>query len=224
MFLKACINGARLPLSPAEIAREGAACLAAGASAIHAHVYADGIESLAPDAVDAAVRACPFPIGISTGAWIRDRRVAEWYTLPAFASVNFIEEDALDVARMLFTSGVEIEAGLSDAVAARRYVESGIPCIRILLEPQEQSLDDALRNVAAMETIIEEIDLPRVLHGFDATAWPLIDEALRRGYGTRIGFEDTLLMRDGTRAESNAALITAVRAQAPPTTRPEPRR
>jgi uncharacterized protein (DUF849 family) len=211
MFLKACINGARLALTPAEIAREGAACLAAGANAIHAHVYADGVESLAPDAVDAVVRACDFPIGISTGAWIRDRRVAEWYTLPAFASVNFSEDAALDVARMLFTSGVEIEAGLSDAAAARRYVESGIPCIRILLEPEEQSLDETMRTVAAMETILEGIALPRLLHGFDATAWPLLDEALRRGYGTRIGFEDTLLMRDGTSAESNAALVRSAR-------------
>jgi uncharacterized protein (DUF849 family) len=209
MFLKACLNGARVPMSPAQIASEAAACLAAGANAIHAHVYEHGVESLAPDAVAAVVRACASPIGISTGAWIEDRRVAEWHTPPAFASVNFIEDDAIENAKVLFTAGVGVEAGLSDAEAARRFVESGIPCIRILFEPEQQVLDDALRTVDAMERIVEAVDLPRVLHGFDATAWPLLEEAKRRGYGARIGFEDTTVMPDGSCAESNVALVRA---------------
>jgi len=216
VFLKACINGARVAMTPAQIASEAAACLAAGADAIHAHVYgANGRESLNADDVANVVRAAK--VGISTGAWIipnaeeRVRVVGEWLEMPEFASVNFIEEGAIDVARMLFTAGVEIEAGLSAPDAARRFVDSGIPCVRILLEPQEQSLDDALRNVDAMEQILDGIHAPRVLHGYDATAWPLLDEAHRRGCGARIGFEDTLLMRDGTRAESNAALVRAAR-------------
>lgn len=211
-LLKACINGARVAMTPSQIASEAAACLDAGADAIHAHVYgANGRESVAPDDVAAVVRACSFPIGISTGAWIGERPVGDWYELPAFVSVNFIEDGALEIAQMLFTTGVGIEAGLSEPEAARRFVESGIPCIRILLEPQEQSVGAALRNVDEMERIVEGIGLPRVLHGFDATAWPLLEEAKRRGYGARIGFEDTLLMPDGSRAESNAALIKAAR-------------
>lgn len=214
MFLEACINGARVAMTPAQIAEEATACLAAGADAIHAHVYgATGRESLQPDDVAAVVRACPAPIGISTGAWIGERPVTDWYELPAFVSLNFIEPDAFEIAQMLFTTGIAIEAGLSEPEAARRYVESGIPCIRILFEPQEPIVEDALRNVDVMERIVEGIDLPRVLHGFDATAWPLLAEARRRGYGARIGFEDTLLMPDGSRAESNAALVKAARAQ-----------
>ena len=216
MFLKACINGARVAMTPAQIASEVAACLAAGADAIHAHVYdASGRESLAASDVAAVVRAAK--VGVSTGEWIvpdpteRVRTIGAWLEMPEFASVNFIEDGAVDVARMLFTGGVGIEAGLSDAEAARRFVESGMPCIRILFEPQEQVLEDALRNVEEMERIVADVALPRVLHGFDATAWPLLEEAKRRGYGARIGFEDTLLMPDGTRAESNAALIAAAR-------------
>jgi uncharacterized protein (DUF849 family) len=35
----------------------------------------------------------------------------------------------------------------------------------------------------------------------------LIDAAVKRGYDTRIGFEDALTFPDGTQAASNAALV-----------------
>ena len=44
---------------------------------------------------------------------------------------------------------------------------------------------------------------PRLLHGVDATAWPLVDVARARGYGTRIGLEDTLTLPDGAIAPGN---------------------
>lgn len=66
-----------------------------------------------------------------------------------------------------------------------------------------------------MERIIDDLDLPRVLHGVDATARQFIDEAIRRGYGTRIGFEDTPTLREGHARElergtgaSRAATLT----------------
>ena len=43
------------------------------------------------------------------------------------------------------------------------------------------------------------------------TAWPMISEALARGYGTRIGFEDTLTLPDGSMAARNAVLIAEAR-------------
>jgi uncharacterized protein (DUF849 family) len=50
---------------------------------------------------------------------------------------------------------------------------------------------------------------PGVLHGTDATAWPMIDLASARGYGTRVGLEDTLVLPDGTTAGGNAELVGA---------------
>ena len=44
----------------------------------------------------------------------------------------------------------------------------------------------------------------------DATAWPLFDQGMRRGHDSRIGLEDTLVLRDGQVAEDNAALVQAV--------------
>ena len=84
-------------------------------------------------------------IGISTGAWIlpdpaaRLQVVAAWEVLPDFASVNFSEEGAVELARLLFSRGVSVEAGTCDAAAAAVFLKSGLAarCIRVLLEPQE---------------------------------------------------------------------------------------
>jgi uncharacterized protein (DUF849 family) len=60
------------------------------------------------------------------------------------------------------------------------------------------------------------VDLPRVLHGLNQTAWPLIDEAVARGYDTRVGFEDILALPDGRQAPGNAALVAeAARRMSP---------
>jgi uncharacterized protein (DUF849 family) len=39
--------------------------------------------------------------------------------------------------------------------------------------------------------------------------WPLVEDAFRRGHDTRVGFEDSVLLPDGTRAASNAQLVEA---------------
>jgi uncharacterized protein (DUF849 family) len=39
--------------------------------------------------------------------------------------------------------------------------------------------------------------------------WPLVQDAFRRGHDTRVGFEDSVLLPDGTIAESNAQLVHA---------------
>jgi uncharacterized protein (DUF849 family) len=61
LIVQACINGARpaafhpaLPLTPDAMARDSAACTAAGAAEIHLHPRGPGgRESLAPAAMDA---------------------------------------------------------------------------------------------------------------------------------------------------------------------------
>jgi uncharacterized protein (DUF849 family) len=53
------------------------------------------------------------------------------------------------------------------------------------------------------------IHLPRVQHGHDAVAWPVLEDAFVRGYDVRIGLEDTLLLPDGSRVGRNADLVAA---------------
>lgn len=235
MLIKAAINGGRrriehaaVPVSPAEQAADVVACLQAGAGAVHLHVRATSVSSDAEslDAEDVArtipiVRAATpkAAIGVSTGAWIlphpaRLEAAAAWEVLPDFASVNFGEKGAAEMARLLLSRGVDVEAGLCDAASAEVLMESGLAasCIRVLLEPQEQEMARALENVNAIEKVLEarthDARFPPLLHGVDATAWPLLDEAIARGYDVRIGLEDTLVLPDGRVAKGNVELVT----------------
>ncbi|MFJ6074892.1 3-keto-5-aminohexanoate cleavage protein [Streptomyces sp. NPDC093065] len=54
---------------------------------------------------------------------------------------------------------------------------------------------------------------PVLLHGEDGGAWPVLRLAGRLGLATRIGLEDTLFLPDGSRAASNAELVTAAVAE-----------
>jgi uncharacterized protein (DUF849 family) len=138
--------------------------------------------------------------------------ITKWNVLPGFASVNFGEEGATELAELLLSRGVDVEAGLCDADAAQIFLRSGLAtrCIRVLLEPQEQELNGALEAVNAMEQVLKSgaADLPFLLHGTEATAWPMMDEAIARGSDVRIGLEDTLVMPDGRTARDNVELVT----------------
>ncbi|HKB64400.1 MAG TPA: 3-keto-5-aminohexanoate cleavage protein [Pyrinomonadaceae bacterium] len=233
MLIKAAINGGRtrddhtaVPLSPAELAADVVECLKAGAGAIHLHVRStsDGAEkeSLDKEDIDRTLRAvlavAPTErIGISTGAWIlphpaRLDAAKNWAVLPGFASVNFGEEGAVELAKLLLSRGVAVEAGLCDADAAQIFLHSGLAtsCLRVLLEPQEQELKSAFETVNAMEDVLRSgaADLSFLLHGTEATVWPMMDEAIARGYDVRIGLEDTVVLPDGRTAKDNVELVT----------------
>ena len=236
-MVKAALNGNRsrqehaaVPLTPGDLACEASLAVAAGAGALHVHPRDDeGRESVVPSDVTAAVSAirtaCPgVPVGVSTGAWIepnvdqRLRFISDWSEID-FASVNFDEPGAEDVARLLLRRGIEVEAGLASPAAAAQFVAFGRArdCLRVLIEPSNPAPEDAETTVRGVETTLDKhgIGLPRLLHGADDTAWPMIELAGARGYDTRVGFEDTFVLPDGSLASSNAKLVaTAVRCVA----------
>jgi uncharacterized protein (DUF849 family) len=231
VLLKACLNGGRqlddhprCPITPAELAADGAAALAAGAEALHVHPRdEDGFESLAAPDVAATVEAMreivEAPIGVTTGAWImpdvgeRLQAVESWTVLPDFASVNFHEAGAVELAKLLLDREVGVEAGVFGPEAAAALKESGLAdrLVRILLEPRDENVDDAIATVDSIEQMLDGVapDVPRLLHGHSGTAWDLLAEAARRGYDTRIGLEDTIRMPDGSRAHDNSDLVRA---------------
>ena len=231
MTIQAALNGTRswtehpeVPITPWKQATEAKASVAAGANAIHVHVRdAQGSESLAPDdlaeTVKAIRNACPgIPMGVSTGSWIvpdLDKRLAlirAWTVLPDFASVNLHEAGAIDVIRLLLDKGVGVEAGVWNAPAAAALLKSGLAadCLRVLLEPAEASCS-ARANLDQIEQVLEGVETPRLLHGLGRYAWYFVELAVKRHYDTRVGFEDTLRLPDGSRAASNAQLVTAAR-------------
>jgi uncharacterized protein (DUF849 family) len=228
-YLKACINGARtseahphLPVTPEQLAAEAVAAHGAGAKAVHLHPKtADGVDSLRPDIVDAAVsavrHAAPgLPLGVTTGLWAlpdpdeRLRAVEAWTVLPDFASVNWHEPGAQPVARLLLSRGVGVEAGIFHAEAAASWAGSEIAahCMRVMVElgpdGDVATADDLLSEVLAAGS-----PAPVLLHGMNESCWPLLEHAVARGVQARVGMEDTLLLPDGSTAPGNAALVSA---------------
>lgn len=229
-MIQAAINGMRnadyhprLPLNAEQAARECQLSVSAGAESIHVHVWRDdGVESLGPADVaqflEAICAACPgTPIGISTGEWIvpdlaeRLRLIEAWALIPDFVSLNIHEKGFDKVADLLWQVGVDIEAGIFDLAAAQTFREwsERNRCLRILIEPEETTVEEATATVEAIESILDRTvpTLPRLLHGADNTAWPMIRLAAVRGYDTRIGFEDTASLPDGRMAQDNGELV-----------------
>jgi uncharacterized protein (DUF849 family) len=232
MIVQACINGARpsdfhpaLPLTADAMARDGAACVAAGAAELHLHPRApDGHESLAPATMDVTIlavrKACPGTlIGVSTGAWIEgnERRtlacIDDWGELPDYASVNLEEPDAPAVMDRLRQRGVGIEAGLASVADAERLMALGVAqrVLRILIEVSEQDVGRALAVTNGVEAVLERAGVrrPILLHGIDATVWDLVTRARERRWSTRVGLEDGSSLPDSTIASGNPALVAA---------------
>ncbi|HVR38145.1 MAG TPA: hypothetical protein VMU84_03560 [Thermoanaerobaculia bacterium] len=93
-------------------------------------------------------------------------------------------------------------AGIANAIAAERYLRSNFAgrCVRVVFEPQETDLAAAIANTEQLEAMFTNDTTPRLLDGTGATSGPLLRLALQCGYDSRIGFEDTELLEDGTRA------------------------
>ena len=231
--LKACVNGprtpgehSRVPVSADQIAADVVRVVAAGADAVHLHVKddtgADTLQGAALAAVLRAVRAAApgTPVGVTTGAWAepepteRLARIEAWTVLPDFASVNWHEDGAEQVAELLLGRGVGVEAGLWTVAAARSWSDSVLNrrCLRVLLELSdgldatgtEREADDLLAAVAGT-------DLPVLLHGLGPSCWPALRHAVAKGLDTRIGLEDVLVLPDGAPAPDHAALVAAAR-------------
>jgi len=234
MLLKACLNGSRspaehpaLPVTPVQLSADTVAAVAAGAQAVHIHPKdATGADTLDAAAVAAAldsVRAAApgIPIGVTTGAWAVDSQaqrltaVRDWRVLPDFASVNWHETGAAELAAVLLDRGIGVEAGLwtQRAVASWNSWPRRAGCLRVLLE-----IVDDLTPAAAVAAAGELLDalapspgIPVLLHGEGASAWPILHESVRRRLDVRIGLEDVLLLPNGQLAPNNAALVVAAR-------------
>ena len=233
MLIKACLNGSRrpdeheaLPLSPTALADDAYECRQAGAAAVHIHPRGmGGRETLEPDACAAAIEAirdqCPgLPIGLTTGLWIvgysarRQALIESWTVLPDFCSVNFAEPGTEELGDLLLNKGIAVEAGLSSIADARIFVASPLRdrCLRVLIEIEPGGPDDPVKTAAAIIRILDAggVHLPRLQHGLGTCAWPILRDALARGYDVRIGLEDTLTLRDNSRAAKNADLVASV--------------
>lgn len=231
VLVKACLNGprtrsehVRVPLTPAQLARDAKEVAKAGAAAIHLHPrLPDGVETLdakaCGEAINAVRRVCRVPVGVSTASWIEKsstRKVSSidgWKVNPDFASVNLNEEGWRDVCKALIRRGVWVEAGLWTVADARSLVSSGIldGCVRALVEITEKRPEQAVSLANQMDEVLRRarIKPPILHHGYGQTTWMVLENALALGRDIRVGLEDTLYLPDGSLARGNAQLVEA---------------
>jgi uncharacterized protein (DUF849 family) len=237
VLIKACLNGGSdhraAPVTPGEMAADARAVVAAGAQAIHVHPRSvSGAQSL--DAADvlpavAAIRAAVpgTPVGVTTGIWAVDgdpgarlRLVAAWDgpDIPDFASINLNEPGCDDLATLLLSWGVGIEAGIWVPEDVNRLAASSFAdrILRVLIEPEDATGEGAVATTVAIEAALARIGVnaPTVAHGYGLATWDVIRRCLARRTGFRVGLEDTAVLPDGSPAGSNAELVAAAVALA----------
>jgi uncharacterized protein (DUF849 family) len=233
-MLQGCPNGARrrgVPLTAAQVAEAAAQMVAAGVDELHIHPKdPEGADTVHPawvaEYVTAVRAAVPgILVGVTTGAWAEPdpvRRVAcvrGWNraAAPDYASVNWHEEGAHELAVALLEAGIGVEAGLySGTSGADQLARSGLGerMHRLLAEVVET--DPLLTASAArghferLRPLGEATGRPVLLHGEELGAWPVLRLAHQLGADQRIGLEDVLVDSEGRHA-SNAALVRSAR-------------
>lgn len=235
-----CLNGARpryerVPTTVTEIAHEARASVEAGADAVHVHPRADGgAETLDTDLVLATLlairRATPgTPVGVSTHDGIildPDDRLAairRWVGPadggPDFASVNWHEVGAADVAGTLVARGIGVEAGIFTPTSASRFISTPWPgqVLRVLVEaiPRVSPGADGVWAAERVLTALGRQRAPVLVHGEGKWTWPVLRWAQAYGHDTRIGLEDTLVDEHGLRVFHNAGLVAAAARRGP---------
>ncbi len=231
-MLQVCLNGSRrrdekAPVTLTQISEAAMEAVAAGAESIHVHPRTDGGREtldgeLVALTVEAVRRAVPgIPVGVTTREGLvsdsveRLAVVSRWPRPddggPDFASVNWHEGMTIDLATVLRTRHIEIEAGLWTPGAAADFVGMSWPwrVMRVLVEAIPGHSPGGY-GTWAVERILSALGsqpAPVLVHGEDKWAWPVLRWAQQQGYDTRIGLEDTLFDEAGIRARSNAALV-----------------
>ena len=241
MLIQAALNGGttraqhqRVPLSPGELADEARAAQLAGAGAFHLHPRDPaGEQTLEPGhvlAAVAAVRAATgLPVGVTTGIWTVDgdvrRRldlVAGWAGAgrPDYASINMNEPGIDDLAALLTTLGIGIEAGVWTPADARVLGAStfGRRILWVLMEPEDPAPADAVATAAATSAELTRLGITtrQVRHGYDLATWPVLRAAVAEDQDIRVGLEDTTALPDGSPAAGNGDLVAAAAELARP--------
>jgi uncharacterized protein (DUF849 family) len=221
-----------IPVTLAEVLVDLRECFQAGAGGVHLHVRdGAGAETLDPALVnetcgrvrDAAHElGVSVEIGLTTGEWIesdlaeRIAMIREWQGVDC-ATVNLSEAGFEQVMAAMLHVGIGIDVGLWAPQEVDRLVRSGLlplaQRVSIELDPGEPYFlqGEPAQLAHHVNDLLDEAGstCPRLTHGMNEWAWPLVRDAFGRGHDTRVGFEDSVLLPDGTTAGSNAELVKA---------------
>jgi uncharacterized protein (DUF849 family) len=229
MFLQVSLNGSRtkkdhpaVPITPLEIAQAVKSVYEVGARSVHLHARDEtGRESLQPEAVATTLTAirqvCPnIELALSTSEDIegnpqrRLRLIEQWTVLPDTLCVNLSEEGIDEVIALAHERGLAFEAGLftPDDVEHFKLLQH-VQWRRVLLEPLSTKSEEAHAQLSALRTALGTpwLDIPHVIHAMDEATYPLLQTAAQITQASRIGFEDTLYLPDGSPATDNTQLF-----------------
>ncbi len=254
LVLAVAPNGARktaadhsaLPVTPEEIARTGAACLAAGAAMIHLHVRdRDGGHTLDVEAYRAAIVALRRAVGERLLIQVTSEAVGIYRPEQQMAMVRELRPEAVSLAVREIVPDAAAEPAAAEFLAWIR--REGILPQFILYSDDDLRRFDALIDrgvipgeghsvlfvlgrytegqVSAPTDLLPFLAANRRAHAWSLcafgrreTACALAAAAL--GGHARVGFENNLHMPDGSLATDNAALVGAVAAGAATIGRP----
>lgn len=225
----------RLPMTPAQLADCAAACAEAGAAMIHLHVRdAHGAHSLDPVVYREALDRIAAAVGDRLIVQITTEAVGRYTRAEQIAAVRAVRPEAASAAvrELCPDAAAELDAGDFYAWARRERVQLQ----HILYDPSDvrRLLDLRARGVIADERPFVLFVLGRyasgtsTANGFtgfldawnDAGPWAVCAfgaaesvvgaAALALNGHVRVGFENNLMLRDGSLAYDNAALIEQV--------------
>jgi uncharacterized protein (DUF849 family) len=241
-MIHACLNGDRppgahppIPVTPDELARSAASCVAAGAVLVHVHPRDEhGRETLAAahvvDTITAIKAVTPgLPVSVTTRDGVVSSRetklaqVSEWPGPddggPDCATVNWHEEGALEIATALREKGIGVEAGIWSPRATIAFVSTNWPwqVERVLIEVIP-GVTPGSEGTWAAERILAALGMtpaPVLVHGENAWTWPVLRWAQASGFDVRIGLEDTRYLPDGSIAVGNSELVRVANESEP---------
>jgi 3-keto-5-aminohexanoate cleavage enzyme len=229
-----------LPMSATEIAEAAAACRDVGASLIHLHVRdRDGRHTLDPDAYRAAMAAIHRAVGTTMIVQITTEAGGRYRAVEQMQAVREVRPEAvsLAIAELIPDEATEAAAGEFLAWLARE----GIVPQYILYSVDDLVRFKSLRRRGVVPgerpfvlfvlgrydatKASAPVDLLPFLHaGVDALDWAVCAFGAREnacmltaatlGGHCRVGFENNLVLGDGTPAPDNAALVAQVAAGA----------
>lgn len=227
----------RLPITPAEIARDAAEARDAGAAMIHLHVRdRDGHHTLDADLYREAIRAVRAEVGDDMVVQVTTEAVGRYSPAEQIAVVDVLQPESVSIAlREILPEGGDERAAAS---LFTRMEKAGVMHQIIVYDPADLERLDALSRrgvlpdgplavLAVLGRYTEQRAADSELDAFLAAglerhAWMLcafgpreaafMGRAALAGGHARVGFENNLHLPDGSPAPDNAALVRATAA------------
>ena len=226
----------QLPISPKELAHTAAACLDAGGCMLHLHVRDENLgHSLDAQRYREAILAIRQQVGEELIIQITTEAVGIYSPEQQIQTVVDVRPEAVSLAiREISPSGADEKVSAEFFTFLQRehiapqyilYDKKDILHFRELLKRgviPDENISVLLvlgRYAENQQSETEDISpllsfLPDVRHwslcAFGASEAECMRQAMQRGGHCRVGFENNLLLPDGSQAVNNAALVKAV--------------